>query len=135
MLKNVVLPAPFGPISETIAPRGTVKSTSFEATRPPNSLRIFSATSRSSGMGGVVERLVVHAFMEFGAPPGARDQAFGPDEHRHHQDDPEDAGGVERPVDVGPEGVVDRMADVREPRLVEVGEERGAEDHPPDVAH
>ena len=37
MLKNVVLPAPFGPIRLTIALRGIEKSTSFTATSPPNS--------------------------------------------------------------------------------------------------
>jgi hypothetical protein len=40
MLKNVVLPAPFGPMRLTIAPRGMRKSTSSTATRPPNSFRI-----------------------------------------------------------------------------------------------
>ena len=39
MLKKVVLPAPLGPIRLTMLPRGTVKSTSLQATRPPNSLR------------------------------------------------------------------------------------------------
>ena len=38
MLKNVVLPAPFGPISVTIEPRGMSKSTSLTAVRPPNRL-------------------------------------------------------------------------------------------------
>jgi hypothetical protein len=45
-LKNVVLPAPLGPISATIEPRGIVKSMSSEARRPPNSLRTFVATRR-----------------------------------------------------------------------------------------
>ena len=34
MLKNVVLPAPFGPIRLTIEPRGIVKSTSFDGDEP-----------------------------------------------------------------------------------------------------
>ena len=38
MLKNVVLPAPLGPISETIEPRGMSKSTLLTASRPPNRL-------------------------------------------------------------------------------------------------
>ncbi len=38
-LKNVVLPAPFGPISATMEPRAIVKSMSSVATSPPNSLR------------------------------------------------------------------------------------------------
>ena len=40
MLKNVVFPAPFGPIRLTIAPSGIVKVMSETATSPPNSLRI-----------------------------------------------------------------------------------------------
>ena len=47
-LKKVVLPAPFGPMSDTIAPRGIVKSTSSVATSPPNSLRTLVATTRLS---------------------------------------------------------------------------------------
>jgi len=46
MLKNVVLPAPFGPIRLTIDFSGIVKSTSFTATRPPNSLRTATASRR-----------------------------------------------------------------------------------------
>ena len=38
MLKNVVLPAPFGPMSDTIEPRGMSKSTLLTASRPPNRL-------------------------------------------------------------------------------------------------
>ena len=41
MLKNVVLPAPLGPMSETIAPRGMSKSTELTASRPPNRLVTF----------------------------------------------------------------------------------------------
>src|SRR3954447_19388710 len=36
MLKKVVLPAPFGPMSDTIDPRGISKSTLLTAVRPPN---------------------------------------------------------------------------------------------------
>ena len=36
MLKNVVLPAPFGPMRLTIEPSGIVRSTSLTASRPPN---------------------------------------------------------------------------------------------------
>jgi hypothetical protein len=37
-LKNVVLPAPFGPMIDTIDFSGTAKSTSLTATRPPKRL-------------------------------------------------------------------------------------------------
>src|SRR5512132_729941 len=47
MLKNVVLPAPFGPIRLTIDRCGIVKSRSLTASRPPNSFRTSLATSRS----------------------------------------------------------------------------------------
>jgi hypothetical protein len=40
MLKKVVLPAPFGPISETIDRAGMSNVTSLTATRPPNRLVI-----------------------------------------------------------------------------------------------
>src|SRR4051794_26721415 len=47
MLKNVVLPAPLGPISPTIAPSSIVKSTLLTATRPPKRLVNPWTTSRS----------------------------------------------------------------------------------------
>ena len=50
MLKNVVLPAPFGPIRLTIARSGMVKSRSFTARRPPNSLRTSRASSEVPGL-------------------------------------------------------------------------------------
>ncbi len=51
MLKNVVLPAPLGPMSETMLPRGMSKSTELTATRPPNRFVTFRARTRiwSSG--------------------------------------------------------------------------------------
>jgi hypothetical protein len=42
-LKNVVLPAPFGPIKETIDLFGMLKLTSFTARSPPNATEIFFA--------------------------------------------------------------------------------------------
>src|ERR1700675_4434354 len=93
MLKNVVFPAPFGPIRLTIEPVGTVKSTSSTATRPPNSLRRSSVCSSTSGTGvlRVVERIVVHSFVELGSDPRARDQPLGPEQHHDHDDCSEDA--------------------------------------------
>src|SRR2546423_1202120 len=44
-LKQVVLPAPFGPISAWIVPRATRKATPFTATKPANSL-VRSSVSR-----------------------------------------------------------------------------------------
>src|SRR6476620_2832095 len=53
VLKKVVLPAPFGPIRLTMAPRGMVKSTLFTATRPPKRLVISTARSKSLPPGPV----------------------------------------------------------------------------------
>src|SRR2546428_13449708 len=52
MLKNVVLPAPLGPMIETIDRRGIAKSTSDTATRPPKTFETDLATSRSLDGGG-----------------------------------------------------------------------------------
>src|SRR6185295_3181021 len=101
MLKNVVLPAPFGPIRLTIERSGIVKSTSLTATRPPNSLRTPSATRRSatSLVLDVVERQGLgHAFVELGLSPRARYEPFGPEQHGQDEDDPEDPRRVQRNV-------------------------------------
>src|SRR6266568_7290743 len=91
MLKNVVFPAPFGPIRLTIEPVGTMKSTSSTATRPPNSLRSICVSSNTSctGVLRVVERLVVHAFVQLRGDPRARDQPLRPEEHHDHDDSSE----------------------------------------------
>ena len=47
-LKNVVLPAPLGPINPMISPSLTRKSTESTATRPPNRIVTSSATGRVS---------------------------------------------------------------------------------------
>src|SRR3954454_18432943 len=49
MLKNVVLPAPLGPMIETIERSGRLKEASLTAVRPPNCLVMFSA-SRIAGL-------------------------------------------------------------------------------------
>src|SRR5438093_4071333 len=139
MLKNVVLPAPFGPISETTEPRGIVKSTSFVATRPPNSFRTCSATKRSSPlppfslMLDVVQRRVGHALVELRFASLTRDQSLRPQQHRHDDDQTVDPELVLRHLEARPEGLVDRVADVGEALLVEEREERRAEDDAPDV--
>src|SRR5205809_3475475 len=118
MLKNVVLPAPFGPISERTDPRGIVKSMSFEATRPPNSFRTCVATRMSpscapfSLMLHVVEGRVRHTLVELGPASRARDQALGPEEHRQDDDQPVDPELILRDVEIGAELLVYPMADV-----------------------
>src|SRR4051812_2570099 len=120
MLKNVVLPAPFGPIRLTIEPCGIAKSTSLTATSPPNSLRIPDATSRSVigrapiRVGplerDVVERRVAHALLELALVPSLRDQARGPEEHDDHDDQTVDAEVVLRHI-LDP----DLRSDLRQP--------------------
>src|SRR3954449_2752263 len=123
MLKNVVLPAPFGPISDTTVPRGIVKSTSSVATRPPNSLRRFSTTTRLPFgllMLRVVERRVVNAFVELRPASRTRDQPFRPDQHDEHDDRAVDPELVQRHLEVRPERLVQLVADVRKALLVQV---------------
>src|SRR4051794_33155700 len=138
MLKKVVLPAPFGPISDTTVPRGIVKSTSSVATSPPNSLRRFSTTTRLPFwllMLRVVQRRVVDAFVELRPPSRTRDQAFRPDQHREHDARAVDAGLVERHLEARAERLVQLIADVRKALPVQIRQERGAEHPAPHVAH
>src|SRR6185295_4307606 len=124
MLKNVVLPAPFGPMRLTIEPCGIVKSTSLTAVRPPNSLRTSFATRRSVigrvpvGVGAlklhVVERRVVDALLHLALVPPLGDQAGRTEEHHEHDDQPVDPEVVLRHV-LDPE----LGADLREALLVE----------------
>jgi len=44
-VNRVVLPAPFGPITDVIVPRSTVREAPLTAFRPPNAIDTFS-TSR-----------------------------------------------------------------------------------------
>jgi hypothetical protein len=62
MLKNVVFPAPFGPIMETIARSGMSKVTRSTARRPPKALvtsiafsSVPSAAAADSGSSGRTE--------------------------------------------------------------------------------
>src|SRR5262245_62888531 len=104
-------------MSATIEPRGIVKSTSSVATRPPNSFRTFSATSRLSGSGltsvvrripigeralrlHVVERRVVHALLELDLVSAFRDQPRRPEEHHRDDDRAVDAELVLRRIEV-----------------------------------
>src|SRR6187402_1449095 len=140
MLKNVVLPAPFGPMSDTMDFSGMRKSTSLTAMRPPNSLRTAVATSRSVigpvAVGvralerDVVERRVVHPELYLLFVPTFGDEAGGPEQHHQHDDQA-----------VDPELVLRHVLD---PRLrpdrgqaldVEPPEDHPAEDHAPDRAH
>jgi len=50
-LKNVVLPAPFGPMSPMISPDFTSMLTSLTAFRPPNCMVTFRASRRTEAAG------------------------------------------------------------------------------------
>src|SRR5215211_26633 len=125
MLKKVVLPAPFGPIRLTMPPRGIMKSTSFTATRPPNSFRIWTASrmlpfSVAISLSlRVVETRLDAALLELCLAASARDQPFGPEQHHENESESEDAelvlGDVDRVVTAEcPDAVVDPFSDLAE---------------------
>src|SRR5689334_10552777 len=58
MLNSVVLPAPLGPISDTIACSGMSSVTSSTATSPPNSLVTRSASITAGVLGASVVALI-----------------------------------------------------------------------------
>src|SRR5262245_1731101 len=109
MLKNVVFPAPFGPIRLTMRRSGITKSTSWTAISPPNTFRTPSEVriafvavgSRGSSLVtgrsregvvvlDVVLRFVVHPLFKFGLAARLREEALRAEEHHDEQDDPED---------------------------------------------
>src|SRR5215212_2464224 len=152
MLKNVVLPAPLGPIRLTIERSGMSKSTSLTATRPPQTLVIPRASRMlptlfqfSSATGRAPERVTdvptFPASQLLGALAVGED-AFGPQEHHEHQDEAEQEEVVLRDVclaqERAPEGVaygVDPLVDLRQQVEVEALQDDRTEDHAVDVPH
>src|SRR5918995_1243924 len=135
MLKNVVFPAPFGPIRLTIAPSGIVKSTSLTATRPPNSLRKRPAVRMSATVLRPVQRLVVDALLELAFVPPLRDQPGRSEQHHEHDEDAVDEEVVLRDVDRPVERLGQLRAELRKPFLVEIREEEAPDDRAPDAPH
>src|SRR5262245_32574879 len=104
MLKNVVLPAPLGPMRLTIDFSSMLKSTLLTAMSPPKRLTIFRATSSSatwlgsdSADGAFPKCLFAELFDFLGgiAVKLARaltvgEDAFGPRQHQDHQRHAED---------------------------------------------
>ena len=102
-LNSVDLPEPFGPITATTPPEGTVISTLFSATRPPN-FTVTSLTSSSVAGGRLPARHALEPdeaaaphlgalLLEVQQPAacaGRRDQAVAAEQHHHDQDDAED---------------------------------------------
>src|SRR5690349_10849244 len=81
-LKNVVLPAPLGPMIAAIWPRSTCRLTPPTAMKPSKLLR----TSRTSSM--------AHAAQPPGERLGRSGQPAREDEEEHHQDDAQHEGPV-----------------------------------------
>src|ERR671917_1614047 len=148
MLKNVVLPAPFGPIRLTMDRSGMSKFTELTATRPPKtfvmphaSSRVLSpfssgtnAPHRVAGAGVVVAQLLLAL--------AVGDDALGPEQHHQHEDHAEDKEVVAGQVHVAHGGAAYRVSDgvhdgakLRQGVEVDALEHDGAEDHTVDVPH
>src|SRR5713226_9600411 len=141
-LKNVVLPAPLGPMMEAMRPSSRMKSTLFSAISPPNRL-VTPRASRSavtSGLGGLLEL----------ARAAARGQdALRREDHHEHEDEAEDhalvLGRLELGGQVGEAVAEDRHAGIAqlvEPERealedleVEHGDHGRAQDGARDGAH
>src|SRR4051812_40886264 len=103
-LKNVVLPAPLGPMRLTIEPRSISRSTSWTASSPPNRFVTFWASrirSRSgaavaisllvadgAGRGRHVGNACLGACPQLSLSPPVREQSLGPQQHHRHERQP-----------------------------------------------
>src|SRR5215203_3295163 len=148
MLKNVVLPAPFGPIRLTIERSGMSKSTSLTAMSPPKILVIPRASRMfpfSSATGHTPERVTGVAAFPAAQLLGALavgDDAFGPQEHHEDKEEAEQQEVVLRDVRLAERGAPDGIADGVDPYVylrqqveVQALQDDGAEDHAVDVPH
>src|ERR687893_797784 len=148
MLKNVVFPAPLGPIRLTIDRSGMSKFTELTATRPPKTFVMPRASSRAlwpSGSGtGAPHRVagagVVVAQLLLALAVG--DDALGPEQHHQHEDQAEDKEVVAGQVHVAHRRAAYRVADgvnhraqLRQGVEVDALQHDGAEDHAVDVPH
>src|SRR5829696_3017783 len=150
MLKNVVLPAPLGPIRLTIERSGMSKSISLTATRPPKTLVIPRASRMlplpsSSATGRSPERVTdvpaLPAVQLLGALAVGED-AFGSQEHHEDKEEAEQQEVVLGDVRLGEGGNSDSIADGVDPRVylrqqveVQALQNDRAEDHAVDVTH
>src|SRR5215207_629685 len=151
MLKNVVLPAPFGPIRLTIERSGMSKSTSLTAMRPPKTLVIPRASKMlptwpfSSATGHPSERvarIAALAAVQFLGTLAIGDDAFGAEEHHQNQYQAEQQEVVLRDVRLAKSGAADGVADGMDPLIylwqqveVDALEDNRAQDHAVDVPH
>src|SRR3954447_6332404 len=91
-LKSVVLPAPLGPITLTISPSSTCRSSSEMTCRPPKSID----TLRSSRMGG--RALTSDDLHACGPEETLRAQVHQADQKRAEQNEPRDRGLLDEQV-------------------------------------
>src|SRR5215204_648937 len=150
MLKNVVFPAPFGPIRLTIEGSCISKSTELTATRPPKTLviprasRMLVDSSFPSGTSpspdGVAARRVT--LVQLLGPLSVGYYPFRPQEHHQHQDDAEDEKVVLRDVCAREHFASNRvaygvyqLADLGQEVEVEALQGYGAQDHAVDAPH
>ena len=158
MLKNVVLPAPFGPMRLTIDFSGIVKSTLLTAMRPPNRLvtrgveevghGYVNALGRARLLGIRRDRRPRRALRRRAARPMAlaREKAFWAKQHHQHEGDPVQQelnstnGTLTRSTWIGPMSNAGKPISSRKPLMFfstttdHVDHER-ADSDAPDIAH
>src|SRR3954470_13735351 len=125
MLKNVVFPAPFGPMRLTMDLSGILKSTALTATRPPKTLviplasRMFGATvsSFASDTRQLRNAVIFFALAQLLLALAVWDYAFGSQEHHQHEKDTEEEEVVLGDVRVREQGNAESVADVVHPHV------------------
>src|SRR5918997_15919 len=149
MLKNVVLPAPLGPIRLTIERSGMSKSTELTATSPPKTLVIPRASMMLAGFSSLIDvppervaDVATFAAAELFGALAVGDYAFGPEQHHQDQDNPEQKEVVLRYVRLAQEGAAEGVAEgvhplvyLRQQVEVQALQKHGTEDDAVDVAH
>src|SRR5215217_7388968 len=123
MLKNVVLPAPFGPIRLTIERSGISKSISLTAMSPPKTLviprasRMFPFLSATSGSPERVTDVTTLSAAQLLGALAVGDDAFGPQEHHEDKEEAEQQEVVLRDVRLAERGAPDGVADGVDPHV------------------
>src|SRR5215210_4769718 len=148
MLKNVVLPAPFGPIRLTIERSGMSKSTSLTAMRPPKTLviprasRMFPFSSATSGSPERITDVTTLSAVQLLGALAVGDDALRPQDHHENKEEAEQQEVVLRYVRLGERGNPDSVADGVDPHVylrqqveVEALQDDRAEYHAVDVPH
>src|SRR5215210_8512865 len=126
MLKNVVFPAPFGPIRRTFAATRMLSSSATLC------LRVGGLFLLAVVVQGIVQR-TVRSFLELTLSPALRNEADRAEQHHQHDDRAVDAELVLRDLDVERGVGVQPRADVRQALDVEPGEDRSADHDSPEA--